>query len=353
MIIQTDENLRKFCKLAVKKKILFIDTEFDRRNTYFSKLSYVTISDGSKYWIIDALANIDINILSKIIANKKILKVIHGSQQDLEIFKNLNMIASPVFDTQIAAQFCGYEQPISYANAVLKICKINIDKKLQNSDWLKRPVSKTAIEYLKNDVKYLKKIYLHFDKILKKNKNRLFFNEEMIGQNNSSKIISSSIIRKKINSDSINNKEFQNLLLTREEMAQKKNLPKNWVFKDDEISNVIKNKDYSSIKNNKNLNDGEKKILIKSFEKIRLLKDKKNTTNENITQLINIIRSEVSKQNNISEQLISNKNDIKIYIENKIKKNSSWREKIFYKITDKLLKKNISIKIKKNILNFY
>ncbi len=100
----------------------------------------------------------------------------------------------------------------------------------------------------------------------------------MIGLNNSSKIISSSIIRKKINSDSINNKEFQNLLLTREEMAQKKNLPKNWVFKDDEISNVIKNKDYSSIKNNKNLNDGEKKILIKSFEKIRLLKDKKNTT---------------------------------------------------------------------------
>ena len=197
MIIQTDENLRKFCKLAVKKKILFIDTEFDRRNTYFSKLSYITISDGSKYWIVDALANIDINILSKIITNKKILKVIHGSQQDLEIFKNLNMIASPVFDTQIAAQFCGYEQPISYANAVLKICKINIDKKLQNSDWLKRPVSKTAVEYLKNDVKYLKKIYLHFDKILKINKNRFFFNEEMAGLNNSNKIMSSSIIRKK------------------------------------------------------------------------------------------------------------------------------------------------------------
>lgn len=38
------------------------------------------------------------------------------------------MDAYPLFDTQIAAQFCGYEQPISYANTVLKIYKIIIDK---------------------------------------------------------------------------------------------------------------------------------------------------------------------------------------------------------------------------------
>ena len=350
MIIQTNENLENFCKLGAKKKILFIDTEFDRRNTYYSKLSYVTVHDGNKFWIIDALSGINIKILTKIITNKNILKVIHGSQQDLEIFKNLNMDAYPIFDTQIAAQFCGYEQPISYANAVLKIYKIEIDKKLQNSDWLKRPVTKKVVDYLKNDVRYLPGIYRHFNKILKKNQNLLFFNEEMKSLNTSNTVISSSGIRKKINNDTIHNKKFQNLLTLRDDIARKKNLPKNWVFKDEQISNIIKKKEYSYIKNNKNLTDLEKKILIKNFEKITLVKEKKTSINENIVRFINVIRSEISRKKSISEQLISNKNDIKIYLENKIKKKSLWREKIFYKITDKLIGKKIAVKIKNNDL---
>ena len=350
MIIQTNENLEHFCKLWTKKKILFIDTEFDRRNTYYSKLSYVTIHDGSKFWIIDALSNIDIKILTKIITNKKILKVIHGSQQDLEIFKNLEMDVYPLFDTQIAGQFCGYEQPISYANAVLKIFKINIDKNLQNSNWLKRPVTKKVIDYLKNDVRYLPGIYRHFNKILKINQNLPFFNEEMKSLNSSNKIISSSGIRKKINSKTIHNKKFQNLLTLRDDIARKKNLPKNWIFKDELISNIIKTKEYNNIKNNKNLTDLEKKVLIKNFQQIKIIKEKKNIINENIIRLINVIRSEISAKRSISEQLISNKNDIKMYLENNTKKKSLWREKIFYKITDKLINNKISISISKNNL---
>lgn len=350
MIIQTNENLENFCKLWTKKKILFIDTEFDRRNTYYSKLSYVIIHDGNKFWIIDALSGIDIKILTKIITSKKILKVIHGSQQDLEIFKNLKMDVYPLFDTQIAAQFCGYEQPISYANTVLKIYKINIDKKLQNSDWLKRPLTKKVIDYLKNDVRYLPGIYRHFNKILKENQNLLFFNEEMKSLNASNKIISSSGIRKKINNETIHNKKFQNLLTIRDDIARKKNLPKNWIFKDELISNIIKKKEYNCIKNNKNLTELEKKVLIKNFQQINIIKQKKTIINENIIRLINVIRSEISIKRSISEQLISNKNDVKMYLENNIKKKSLWREKIFYKITDKLINNKISISISKNNL---
>ena len=66
--------------------------------------------------------------------------------------------------------------------------------------------------------------------------------------------------------------------------------------------------------------------------------------------MINVIRSEISVKRSISEQLISNKNDIKMYLENNIKKKSLWREKIFYKITDKLINNKISISISKNNL---
>jgi ribonuclease D len=155
-----------------------------------------------------------------------------------------------------------------------------------------------------------------------------------------------------MNNQTIHNKKFQNLLTLRDDIARKKNLPKNWIFKDELISNIIKTKEYNNIKNNKNLTDLEKKVLIKNFQQIKIIKEKKNIINENIIRLINVIRSEISVKRSISEQLISNKNDIKMYLENNIKKKSLWREKIFYKITDKLINNKISISISKNNLIF-
>jgi len=351
MIIQSNSALINFCKLALKKKILYIDTEFDRRNTYFSRLSYISIYDGKKYTIIDALALKNLEPLSKVISNKKILKVLHGSEQDLEIFKNLKILTHPIFDTQIAAQFCGYEQPISYANAVLKVCKVSLDKNLQNYDWLKRPANKKIIEYLKNDVKYLKKLHIHFEKILKKNKNIKFFNEEMSNINIKSNILSTSLIRKKFNNRSISLNTFQELLKIRENFAKQKNIPKNWIFRDESILNIIKNNKYNNIIKNKNLSHNEKKEIIDKFKKIKLTKQKK-IINQNIIKMINIVRSEISKKYKISEQLISNNNDTKIYLENFIKKRNLWREQIFYKITDRLIKYKLQVKIKNNNLIF-
>ena len=155
-----------------------------------------------------------------------------------------------------------------------------------------------------------------------------------------------------MNSKTINNKSFQSLLHTREQLAQKKNLPKNWIFPDSGILTIIKNKEYKDIKENKNLTFQEKKMFINKFKKIKVQKNNNKITNDNIIKLINIIRSEVSKNKNISEQLISNKNDTIAYLEDGLKKNSKWREKIFYKITDQLVKKNLKIKIKKNTLAF-
>src|SRR6056300_1363211 len=103
MIIQSNQDLEKFCKLASRKKVLFIDTEFDRRNTYYSELSFISVYDGTKFWLIDCLTGIKVEALSKVLSNKKITKVLHGSQQDLEIFKHLQLPLNSLFDTQTAA----------------------------------------------------------------------------------------------------------------------------------------------------------------------------------------------------------------------------------------------------------
>ena len=351
MLIKNNEDLINLCELIKNKKVLYIDTEFDRKNTYFSKLSYITIYDGAKFWIVDALSNLNLSILKKIISNKKIIKVIHGSQQDLEIFNNLEIKIESIFDTQIAAQFCGYEQPISYSAAVSNICKIKINKDLQNSDWLKRPINEKITEYLKNDVKFLKKLFKYFYRILKKNKNLKYFLEEMQEINNKNEIISSSILRKKINNETIAQKNFQKMMQLREKIAYHKNLPKNWIFQDEKILNIIKNRNFEEITKNKHLTKNEKKIIIKIFKNIKIIK--KKNFNINILNILSIFRSEVSKKYKIAEQLIGTKNDLENFISRGLEKNSKWRKKIFFKTAKKILKKHVKIKIKKDQIFFY
>ena len=352
MIIETNQSLEAYCKELSKKKIIFIDTEFDRRSTYFSKLSFITISDGKKTNIIDCLEKkLSLSSLQKIISNKKITKVLHGSQQDLEIFRNMKIQIQSIFDTQIAAQFCGYKNAPSYANLASDICKVNIDKTLQNSDWLKRPVNKKMISYLELDVKFLKKIYEFFQKKLKKNKNLNFFSEEMNNIHFISDLISSSTIRKKINHKNIKLKQFQDLLQFRDILAKEKNIPKNWIFKDEDINNIIENKNYLNLKKNKNLNKNEKNKIITLFKKIKLKKIKKKL-NHNIEKLVNILKSEVSKKYNIAEQLIASKNEIKLFLDNDLQIKSKWRNKIFYQQVKKLIQKGLNIKINNNKIFF-
>ena len=53
--IKNTEELNEFIQKIKKKKIFFLDTEFDRRSTYKAIISFITVSDGENIGIIDCL----------------------------------------------------------------------------------------------------------------------------------------------------------------------------------------------------------------------------------------------------------------------------------------------------------
>ena len=55
MIVNNQKKLELFKKYFNKKNCLCVDTEFERKKTYYSKLSIITISDGQKIFIFDLL----------------------------------------------------------------------------------------------------------------------------------------------------------------------------------------------------------------------------------------------------------------------------------------------------------
>ena len=270
-LIKNNKELDQFLAKIKNKKKFFFDTEFERRSTYQAIISIVVIFDGKNIGIIDCLEkNINFKKIFKFLNKKNITLVIHSCRQDLEIFLSaVKKILFTVFDTQIAALFNSYDDRPSYKKLVQDFCKINLDKSLQSGGWLKRPISNERINYLINDVYYLKIIFNKLNnKLVKKNKLKLFnklIKKEIFKISHEDY---PAIFKKKLGNDILNNNSFIKIINFRNKIAKKINLPKNWVFSDKEIIKNIKNTEFSIIsKNLKNIEVKKITKLIKNFKR--------------------------------------------------------------------------------------
>ena len=270
-LIKNNKELDQFLAKIKNKKKFFFDTEFERRSTYQAIISIVVIFDGKNIGIIDCLEkNINFKKIFKFLNKKNITLVIHSCRQDLEIFLSVvKKILFTVFDTQIAALFNSYDDRPSYKKLVQDFCKINLDKSLQSGGWLKRPISNERINYLINDVYYLKIIFNKLNnKLIKKDKLKLFnklIKEEIFKISHEDY---PAIFKKKLGNNILNNNSFIKIINFRNKIAKKINLPKNWVFSDKEIIKNIKNTEFSIIsKNLKNIEVKKITKLIKNFKR--------------------------------------------------------------------------------------
>lgn len=344
MIINTENKLKNFLKKIQNKKKIYLDTEFHRKNTYFGILSYISIYDGDSYWIFDVIKNPkSIAALEKILLNKKKLKIMHGSLQDLEILKNYNLKINNLFDTQIAANFLNYQYNISYKDLVRKICKKKINKEIQNYDWTLRPLTKKVLNYLKNDVKFLKKIHDYQSTNLKKQKKIKIYFEEMsnyLKKNYHENFINNKL-KKELNYKLYTSNIFEHLLKIRSNIAKKNNLPKNWVLSDESIIKLIKNSNNHLLNESKVLSKKEKSSFLKIFRELRKIKFIKNNINQIKLKSLEFFRFLISKKFNICEELIATKVDLSEYLHDQ-KKKYGWRYKFFYKPFEFFLKGQIS-----------
>ncbi|MDH4443130.1 MAG: hypothetical protein QE261_01575 [Candidatus Fonsibacter sp.] len=270
-LIKNNKELDQFLAKIKNKKKFFFDTEFERRSTYQAIISIVVIFDGKNIGIIDCLEkNINYKKIFKFLNKKNITLVIHSCRQDLEIFLSIvKKILFNVFDTQIAALFNSYDERPSYKKLVQDFCKISLDKSLQSDGWLKRPINNERINYLINDVYYLKIIFNKLNnKLVKKNKLKLFnklIKKEIFKISHEDY---PAIFKKKLGNDILNNNNFIKIINFRNKIAKKINLPKNWVFSDKEIIKNIKNTEFTIIsKNLKNIEIKKLTKLIKNFKK--------------------------------------------------------------------------------------
>ena len=135
-IIDSERALSDACAELHAAGIVALDTEFMREKTYSPRLCLIQLRGSAEPVLLDPLAVDDLSPLENLLQADDVEVVLHSCRQDMEALDTrLKPALTTLFDTQVAAAFCGLGDQISYAALVEKFAGIKLAKAHTRADW--------------------------------------------------------------------------------------------------------------------------------------------------------------------------------------------------------------------------
>ncbi len=243
-MIADSQDCADFCKRQLQADFVAVDTEFMRENTYWPKLCLVQVGGPDEAAAIDPLADgMDLTPLFELLAAPSVLKVFHSARQDIEIFVNLTgSVPAPLFDTQVAAMVCGFGDSVGYETLVNRLAGKRIDKTSRFTDWSRRPLTDKQLRYALADVIHLRPIYEKLSRQLARSKREHWLGEEIaILIDPDTYRVEPEDAWQRIKTRSTDPKFLsclKQLAAWREQEAQKRDLPRGRLLRDDALLEI-------------------------------------------------------------------------------------------------------------------
>lgn len=248
MLITDTPTLTAFCDELRGAPYIAVDTEFLREKTYHAVLCLVQLGHGERFAAVDALApGIDLAPLFALMSDPATVKVFHSAGQDVEIFlKCTGSVPEPLFDTQIAATVCAFGEQPGYATLVKELLGIELDKASQATDWSVRPLTDRQVDYALGDVIHLCPIYETLRQRLAETGRDAWVQEEMDALLDERQYVTDPLEawrRIKIRRPSRESLVvLRELAAWRERTAMERDLPRNWVVRDDALGEIAQHR---------------------------------------------------------------------------------------------------------------
>jgi ribonuclease D len=166
--IEAPDEVAPLCARAGAAGRIALDTEADSFHSYHHKLCLVQLSFDDVDALFDplALGRAGLEPLVALLADRRVVKVLHGSDYDLRVLdRDLGSRVHPVRDTQLAAQLLG-EPSTGLASLAERELGFTLDKSLQRMDWSIRPLSEAALAYAASDTAHLLELFLRLERRL-------------------------------------------------------------------------------------------------------------------------------------------------------------------------------------------
>ncbi|MFL5822221.1 MAG: ribonuclease D [Solirubrobacteraceae bacterium] len=161
--LATSVDVAEAAAIAADRGRLGIDTEFMSEGRYRALLCLVQIavdpptsSDPPLILLIDALDDIDVRPLAKLLSAPEVEIVLHAGRQDVAILRRAwSTELVNIFDTQIAAGFAGASAQAGYSNLLSQMIGRRVGKTASYTRWDVRPLTDEQLSYAAEDVAHL------------------------------------------------------------------------------------------------------------------------------------------------------------------------------------------------------
>lgn len=243
-IITGRDALRALAAVSGTGSVVGVDTEFMRVRTYYPRLCLVQLATTTRCLLIDPLTDVDWEVLRKVLFDPRCVKVMHAARQDLEVLtQRFGAVPGPIFDTQVAAAFVGLGDQIGYAALVRDLLGISMPKSETRTDWCHRPLTDRQLRYAADDVRFLLPIYRELGIRLDRAEIRQWAQQEMHGLTDPANYVfepDEAYLRLGSGRGMpvVSQYVLKSLAGWREALARSKDLPREWIASDAEITAI-------------------------------------------------------------------------------------------------------------------
>ncbi len=147
-----------------QEAVVALDTESDSLYSYHVKVCLIQITAHDPHavngasvvdYLVDPLRLRDLSALGELFSSGDREVVMHAAENDmLLLYRSMGFTFSHVFDTQLAARILGWKQ-VGLAAILEEQFGIATDKRMQRTNWGKRPLTPEQIAYAQIDTHYL------------------------------------------------------------------------------------------------------------------------------------------------------------------------------------------------------
>ncbi len=132
-----------------------LDTESNSMYAYHYQVCLIQISTDEQDYIIDSLALRELDPLGELVRREDVEVTMHAAENDvLLLHKDFGWTFGKLFDTLWGARILGWQRP-GLASILSEHFGVTLDKKMQRTDWGKRPLTARQLAYARFDTHYL------------------------------------------------------------------------------------------------------------------------------------------------------------------------------------------------------
>jgi len=155
VLVDTPAAFEAFLAAVASAKRLALDTESDSLYRYFHKVCLIQVSTAQTDYLLDPLRIPDLQPLAPFMADAQIEKVFHAAENDILLLKrDFGFHFANVFDTLVAARILG-RRSVGLAALLRESFGVELDKRMQLTDWGHRPLTPQQLSYARLDSHYL------------------------------------------------------------------------------------------------------------------------------------------------------------------------------------------------------